>query len=237
MTHELLLAILTAQPPIGVFWEGSPLTEDQSGRFRDRRFRRSGRVQTEAPLRIVGATVPPDTARRRATDAAAELRGALHAATHQTLIGLMAVTGMRLGEAIGLDRDDVAPRHGLLRIIDSKFGKSREVVLHASAMDALDAYGRLREELCPRPSCDAFFVSTAGTRLFASCVHRVFARLVRIVGIVPRSPRCRPRPHDYADLLVMPTSSRASCSEGLRAARCRHNQSASRKAMSASGGW
>jgi integrase/recombinase XerD len=129
-------------------------------------------------------------------DAAAELRGALHAATHRTLIGLMAVTGIRLGEAIGLDRDDVDPRHGLLRIIDSKFGKSREVALHASAMDALDAYGRLREELCPRPSCDAFFVSTAGTRLFASCVHRVFARLVRIVGPMPRSPRCRPRPHD-----------------------------------------
>jgi integrase len=128
--------------------------------------------------------------------AAGQLRRPLHAATHRTLIGLMAVTGMRLGEAIGLDRDHVDPRHGLLRIINSKFGKSREVVLHTSAMDALDAYGRLREELCPRPSCDAFFVSTAGTRLFASCVHRVFARLVRIVGLVPRSPRCRPRPHD-----------------------------------------
>jgi integrase/recombinase XerD len=39
-------------------------------------------------------------------------------------------------------------------------------------------------------------VSTAGTRLFSSCVHRVFARLVRFVGLTPRSPRGRPRRHD-----------------------------------------
>jgi integrase/recombinase XerD len=128
----------------------------------------------------------------------AEIAALMHAAgqLRGALIGLMAVTGIRLGEAIGLDRDDVDERDQLLRIIDSKFGKSREVVLHASAMDALHAHRELREELCPRPSCEAFFVSTAGTRLFASCVHRVFARLVRIVGLVPRSPRCRPRPHD-----------------------------------------
>jgi integrase/recombinase XerD len=49
----------------------------------------------------------------------------------------MAVTGMRVGEAIALDREDVDARNGLLRIIDSKFGKSREVALHASAMEAL----------------------------------------------------------------------------------------------------
>ena len=63
-------------------------------------------------------------------------------------------------------------------------------------MNALDAYGQLREQLCARPRCEAFFVSTAGTRLFASCVHRVFARLVSSVGLTPRSPRCRPRLHD-----------------------------------------
>jgi integrase/recombinase XerD len=108
----------------------------------------------------------------------------------------MAITGMRLGEAIGLDRDDVDERHRLLRIIDSKFGKSREVALHESAMEAMNAYRQLRDRLCPRPSCEAFFASTAGTRLFASCVHRVFARLVSTVGLQPRSPRCRPRMHD-----------------------------------------
>jgi integrase len=129
--------------------------------------------------------------------AAHRLRGPLHAATHQTLIGLLAVTGMRPGEAIGLDRDDVDARHGLLRIIDSKFAKSREVALDETSIEALDAYGRLRDEHCPRPRCEAFFVSTAGTRLFLSCVHRVFARLVTTAGLMARSPRCRPRMHDF----------------------------------------
>jgi integrase/recombinase XerD len=128
--------------------------------------------------------------------AAAGLRGPLHAATHQTLIGLLAVTGMRPGEAIGLDRDDVDARDGLLRIIDSKFGKSREVALDESTMKALDAYRRLRDEHCPRPRGAAFLLSTAGTRLFPSCVHRVFARLVTTAGLTARSPRCRPRLHD-----------------------------------------
>ena len=61
--------------------------------------------------------------------AAGQLRGPLHAAAHRTLIGMMAVTGMRIGEAIGPDRDDVDDRHRLLRIIEGKFGRSREVVL------------------------------------------------------------------------------------------------------------
>jgi integrase len=71
--------------------------------------------------------------------AAGQLRCPLHAATHRTLTGLMAVTGISLGEAIGLDRDDVDELHRLLRIIESKFGKSREVVLDDSVLRALHA--------------------------------------------------------------------------------------------------
>jgi integrase/recombinase XerD len=128
--------------------------------------------------------------------AAAGLSLPLQRATYQTLIGLLAVSGLRVGEAIRLDGDDVDSRHGLLRIINSKYGKSREVPLDVSAMRALDAYTERREELCPRPSSEAFFVSTAGTRLHAANVRRVFTRLVRIVGLKPRSARCRPRLHD-----------------------------------------
>lgn len=129
--------------------------------------------------------------------AARRLRGRLHAATHETLIGLLAVTGLRPGEAIGLHRDDLDARHGVLRIIDSKFAKSREVALDDTALKALGAYARLRDEHCARLRGEAFFVSTAGTRLFLSCVHRVFARLVVTAGLIARSPRCRPRLHDF----------------------------------------
>ncbi len=62
---------------------------------------------------------------RALMQAAGDLEPALLAANYQTLIGLLAVTGIRLGEAIRLDRDDVDVRHGLLRILDSKFGICR----------------------------------------------------------------------------------------------------------------
>ena len=128
--------------------------------------------------------------------AAGELTIPLQAATYQTLLGLLAVTGMRVGEAIRLDRDDIDADHQLVRIINTKFNKSREVPLHTSAMRAMDAYRQRRQQLSPRPGCQAFFVSTAGTRLHAANVRRVFTRLVGIVGLTPRSARCRPRLHD-----------------------------------------
>ena len=138
--------------------------------------------------------------------AAGELRPPLRAATYQTLFGLLAASGLRLGEAIGLDREHVDARHGLVRVINSKFGKSREVPLDESVMHALDDYARRRDQLCPRPANFAFFVSTAGTRLLRANVERTFIKLKHQLGLNPRSPRCRPRLHDlrhYADGGVM----------------------------------
>src|SRR4029077_19497350 len=56
----------------------------------------------------------------------------LRAATYSTLIGLLAVAGLRISEAIGLDNEDVDFAEGVLRIRRTKFGKSRLVPLHAS---------------------------------------------------------------------------------------------------------
>jgi integrase len=137
--------------------------------------------------------------------AAGALEPALAAATYQTLIGLLAVTGLRLGEAVRLDRGDVDARNRLLRIVDSKFGKSREVVLHDSTMHALGEYGRLRDRRFPRPRCDALLVSVQGTRLAIPTIHRRFARLVRVAELKPRSPRCRPRPHDFRHAFAVRT--------------------------------
>ena len=128
--------------------------------------------------------------------AASTLPMPLQAATYRTLIGLLAVTGLRLGEAIRLDRDDIDADHRLLQIIKSKFGKSREVALHQSAMHALQDYSRLRDRQFPAPRCEAFFLSTRGTRLLAPSIHETFQRLVAIAGIAPRPGGRRPRPHD-----------------------------------------
>jgi integrase len=128
--------------------------------------------------------------------AARGLRSALRAVTFETLVGLLAVTGLRIGEALRLDRGDVDLDEGVLQIRDTKFGKSREVPLHTSTAEALTAYARRRDRLCPRPVDPAFFVSTVGTRLLYCNVHVTWLNLVRRAGLEPRSAWCRPRPHD-----------------------------------------
>jgi len=128
--------------------------------------------------------------------AARQLRSPLRAATFETLVGLLAVTGLRIGEALRLDRDDVELTFGVLRIRQTKFGKSREVPLHPSTVEALAAYALRRDELCPRPREQAFFVSTAGTRLLYCNAHLAWLDLVRRARLGPRSATCRPRPHD-----------------------------------------
>lgn len=137
--------------------------------------------------------------------AAGELRPPLLAANYQTLIGLLAVSGIRLGEAVRLDRGDVDVRHGLLRILDSKFGKSREVVVHPTTMRALQEYVQIRDRRFPRPGCQAFLVSLRGTRLLTNCIHHMFPRLVKAAGLAPRSTRCRPRPHDLRHAFAVRT--------------------------------
>ena len=128
--------------------------------------------------------------------AARGFRSPLRVATFETLVGLLAVTGLRIGEALRLDRDDVDLTDGVLTIRLSKFGKSREVSLHASTVDALAAYTRERDRLCRRPVDRAFFVSTADTRLLYCNAHLGWLDLVRRAGLQPRSAKCRPRPHD-----------------------------------------
>ena len=128
--------------------------------------------------------------------AADEIPTPLRSATYRTLIGLLAATGMRVGEAIRLSRADIDWDDGLLVIRETKFGKSRELVLHDTTIDALAEYARVRDQRFPQPRCDAFLVSLRGTRLRKNCIQHMFARLLRVAGVRPRSPRCRPRVHD-----------------------------------------
>jgi integrase len=114
----------------------------------------------------------------------------------ETLIGLMATTGLRLGEALGLDRRDVDLRDGALHVRAGKQRKQREVPLHPTTTEALREYARLRDRLCAMPDTAAFFLSRQGRRLHKSTVHRLFRQLIRDVGLEGRGHRARPRPHD-----------------------------------------
>ncbi len=129
--------------------------------------------------------------------AARSLRYPMRRCTYETLVGLLASSGLRIGEAIRLDRDDVRPGPGLVRVVESKFGKSREVPLHPSTAEALRRYGEHRDQLCPEPKAEAFFLSATGERLVYRSVLSVFRRLIRHAGLGPRSERCRPRIHDF----------------------------------------
>jgi integrase len=128
--------------------------------------------------------------------AAATLRTPHRVATCQTLIGLLAVTGMRVGEAIALDRGDFDPTNGLIVIRNGKFGKSRELPLHISTTEALCAYLRRRDRPRSTTGMSALFVSGAGTRLLYCNVQWTFHRLVRRAHLEARSAACRPRLHD-----------------------------------------
>jgi len=137
--------------------------------------------------------------------AARGIPSVLRSATYQTLIGLLAVTGMRVGEAIALDRDDVDWTEAVVVVRKAKFDHSREVVLHPSTVEALRAYAEVRDRHCPRPACPGFFVSVAGTRLIYNNVQHTFHRLVAQTGLEPRSDRCRPRIHDLRHRFAVTT--------------------------------
>jgi|CZKW01.1.fsa_nt_gi integrase len=137
--------------------------------------------------------------------AARSLRVPLLARTYEALIGLLAVTGLRIGEAIRLARQDVVLDEASVRVLKTKFGKSREVPLAPSSAEALRRFAAVRDELCPMPRHDSFFCSTAGTRLVYAAVQRTFSRLCRQAGVVATSPACRPRLHDFRHRFAVST--------------------------------
>lgn len=129
----------------------------------------------------------------------------LQAATYETLIGLLAVGGLRVGEALRLDRDDLDDQHSVLVVRNSKFNKSREVPVHETTLAALHDYLRRRDCLRPTATGPSLFISTTGTRLLYKVVQPTFAKLCQQAGLQPRSPRCRPRIHDLRHSLAVST--------------------------------
>lgn len=121
-----------------------------------------------------------------------ELKGIIYA----TLFGLLAVTGMRVGEAIGLDREDVDLKHALLTIRRAKGNKSRFVPLHPSTEHALRRYVAIRDKAFPEPISRSFFVSEMGTRLLHCTVNRWFLLMAGQIGLRKPGERHGPRLHD-----------------------------------------
>ena len=137
--------------------------------------------------------------------AADGLRPPLRAATFQTLIGLLACTGLRIGEAIRLDREDFDPATRLLTIRDSKFGKSRELGLHDSTVRSLVDYGEIRDRLCPHPKERSLLITTRGTRFCHPTIYVPFRALLDQAGVRHQSPSRRVRIHDLRHSFAVKT--------------------------------
>jgi integrase len=144
----------------------------------------------------------------RLIESAAALPSAknLRGRTYSTLFGVLAVTGLRINEALHLDRSDVDLADGVLTIRRTKFGKSRLVPIHPTTQDALRAYSEARDRIIPNSTTPAFFVSERGTRITDSITRYTFAVVSRMVGLRPptrggrhgRGPRIQDLRHRFA---------------------------------------
>jgi integrase len=138
--------------------------------------------------------------------AATQLHPLQRADAYQTLLGLLAATGMRVGEALGLNRQDIDFQHGLLTIHHAKFSKSRVLPLHPSTLEALGSYLYRRDQERPSLPSSALLTGKDGTtRLRYHPVRTNFQELLAQADIQPRAARRRPRLHDLRHTFAVRT--------------------------------
>lgn len=140
---------------------------------------------------------------RNLLKAAHEMKG-FRGFTCYCLFGLLAVTGLRISEALNLRSEDVDLKQGILLIIRTKFGKSRWVPIHSSTKKVLTEYMRQREQKFRRAT-SYFFVSRNGNRLDRGEISRTFYRLSRQIGLRDPAASHGPRLHDFRHQFALRT--------------------------------
>lgn len=141
---------------------------------------------------------------RRLLEGCRQLRPPLRAATYHALFGLLATSGMRVGEAVALDRDDIDLDTGVITIRQAKHDRWRLVPLHPSTTEALRRYASERTRRCPRPHSGTFFVSSTGNGgLDRSSVAKTLRTITTDMGT--RTATVHPRTHDLRHSLAVRT--------------------------------
>jgi integrase len=112
------------------------------------------------------------------------------------IFGLLSVTGMRVGEVLNLDLEDVDLDNGVLTIRNTKFGKSRLVPVHATTCAVLKLYLEQRDAFLAGRTVQPFFISPLGRRITHSTLGLSFRRLSRKLEIRGVSDTTGPRLHD-----------------------------------------
>ena len=129
----------------------------------------------------------------------------LDPSTCSTLFGLLAATGMRISEALGLDREDVDLKQSLLTLRQTKDGQWRLVPIHPTVRDKLRQYERCRDGLCPQPACSNFFVTEQGTALVYMTVYHWFIHLSHQIGLRQPTDHRGPHIHDLRHRFAIQT--------------------------------
>ena len=125
--------------------------------------------------------------------------------TYFTFFGLMATTGCRISELIALNREDFNDKERIVKIHNSKFGKSRLLVLHGSTVRELKKYTATRDQFHRHPKTNSFFVSDSGTRLTRWSVRWAFIRVSKQIGLRKPSDSHGPRIHDIRHTFAVKT--------------------------------
>jgi integrase len=173
-----------------------PRTEIPAARLLPRRYQRPTPYiysQAEIESIVQSAAVLPS-------------KGCLRGPTFSTLFGVLAATGMRIGEAVALDREDVDLRTGVLAIREGKLGKSRFIPLHSTTTAVLAGYAKTRDAILPGTNSRAFFMSERGDRISAFSAGANFIKVSRAIGLRParadgnrgRGPRLHDLRHRFA---------------------------------------
>lgn len=136
--------------------------------------------------------------------AAGTIGAPLPSATLQALISLIAASGLRLGEALALDRAD-ADLDAAVLTVTGKNDQMHMVPLHPTTASMLTGYARRRDRLCPCPASPAFFITSTGQRAQQRGVQHTFARLLALAGIPTPPARRRPRIHDLRHTFAVTT--------------------------------
>jgi integrase len=125
--------------------------------------------------------------------------GGLRPRTYTTLFGLLAVTGLRINEALSLTCSDVDLDGGTLRVANGKGGRARLVPLHRTTKAALRVYARRRRRRHPLPRSNAFFLTERGTAVTYPWVDRTFRTIRAELGWRARpAPRIHDLRHTFA---------------------------------------
>jgi len=138
-------------------------------------------------------------------DATSKLRPSdgLRPLTYQTIYGLLASCGLRIGESIRLKRTDVDLDGGVLSVIGTKRHKSRFVPLHSSAVRALQTYAHQRDRRVLSPQSDDFFLLDNGKPLSRPRICCVLHRLAGELGWKPRGDYAQHRVQDFRHTFIV----------------------------------